>query len=80
MKEGAKEKEIYADDVSEDEDQDNEEDGEEEFKLKFDKSAKNVNEEDFNTKTTTHLVIADKDLKKLEVKVKDQIRRASYRE
>jgi hypothetical protein len=49
--------------------------------LKFDKSSKNTASEDNSpdVKTKTHLVIADKDLKKLEVQVKDQIRRASYR-
>jgi hypothetical protein len=40
-------------------------------KLKFDKAAKNVSEDNSPVKTSTHLVIAEKDFKKLEVQVKD---------
>lgn len=49
--------------------------------LKFDKSSKNTASEENSpdAKTKTHLVIADRDLKKLEVQVKESIRRASYR-
>ena len=53
------------------------------MKIKFDKNSINIQpasmENSPDGKTRTHLVIADKDLKKLEVKVKEQIRRASHR-
>jgi hypothetical protein len=54
---------------------------EEVIMLKFDKASKNTASEDNSpdAKTKTHLVIADKDLKKLEVQVKESIRRSSYR-
>jgi len=45
--------------------------------MKFDKDARNLSEQNSPSKTKTHLVIADNDLRKIETKVKEQIRRNS---
>lgn len=70
IKAGANQKEVYIDpeSVEDEEEKDEEED---DVKLKFDKAAKNVSEDNSPVKTSTHLVIAEKDFKKLEVQVKD---------